>query len=295
MSFTQTSVDFLRIKSQSGVDIFNTQHQLGDCSKLSDHKKALSDESGNLGPSSQSSVESTDSDTDIIVQKLKAQLEEERENSKYIYADLAKEIEKHQHVLSILEMERKGREEEREKREVQLQELQTQCLEMQQFKAEKENLNREVLELKKRLQEKEDAEGTFSEEVLASSALRVQILEEEMKSLKEEHKIEVERVRQLLAEKEKELKFREEEMMGLKASKNRQNQAKAVLSCDERSCIDETVVGSASDQESVNVSLPGDVLMERYLCSAPVAQSQSSMVNECFEHCSPLDITADNR
>uniref|UniRef100_A0A3Q3W5J8 Pericentrin/AKAP-450 centrosomal targeting domain-containing protein n=1 Tax=Mola mola TaxID=94237 RepID=A0A3Q3W5J8_MOLML len=277
----QTSVDFLRIKSQSGVDILNThQHQPGDSSKLSDinHKKALSDESGNLGPSSQSSVESTDSDTDIIVHKLKAQLEEERENSKRIYADLAEEIEKHQHVLSLLEMERKGREEEREMREVQLQELQTQCLEMHQFKAEKEKLNREVLELKKRLQEKEDAEGTFSKEVLASSALRVQILEDEMKSLKEEHKIEVERVRQLLAEREKELKFREEEMMGLKASKNRQNQAKAVLSCD----------------ESMNVSLPGDVLMERYLCSAPVAQSQSSMVNECFEHCSPLDSTADN-
>lgn len=217
-------------------------------------------------------------------------------------------MEKHQHVLSLLEKEKMGREEEQKEREAQLQGLQTQlslvqsqCLEMQQYKEEKEKLNREVLQLRKRLQEEEDAERRFSEEV-ASSALRLQSLEdersrqeEEMQRLKEEHKEEVERVRQLLEEREKELKFREEEVIGLKASKNRQNQAKAGFSCDERFSIDEANLENGPDQDSMNVSIPGDTLMERYLSSAPHAHSQSSVVNESFEHCSQLDISADYR
>lgn len=313
MSSTQTSVEFLRIKSQSGADVLNThqQHQHGGCSQDADisQKEAPTGESGNQGPGSQSSVESTDSETDTILHKLRAQLEEERENSHRICAELAEEIEKHQHVFSLLEKERKGREDEREEREAQLQDLrtqlslvQTQCLEMQQYKAEKEKLNREVLELKKRLQVKEEAERRFSEEVQASSTLHVQTLEEErrrqeeeMKRLKEEHRKEVERVRQLLDEREKELKFREEEVLGLKDSKNRQNQAKAGFSCDERFSIDDANPESGPDQDSMNVSIPGDILMERYLSSVPLAQSQSSVVNESFEHCSQLDISADIR
>lgn len=303
-------MEFLRIKSQSGADVLNNhpQHQHGTCSQDAhiSRKEAPSGESGNLGPGRQSSVESSDSETDTILLKLRAKLEEERENSQRICADLAEEIEKHQHVLSLLEKERKGREEEREEREVQLQDLQaqlrlvqTQCLEMQQYKAEKDKLNREVLELKKRLQVKEDAERRFSEEALASSALHVQTLEEErlrqeeeVKGLKEEHKKEVNRVRQLLDEREKELKFREEELIGLKDSKNLQNQAKAGFDCNERFDIDDPNLESGHQD---SISIPGDILMERYLCSAPLTQSQSSMDNESFEHCGHLDIFADNR
>ncbi|XP_051244571.1 pericentrin isoform X2 [Dicentrarchus labrax] len=293
----QTSVEFLRIKSQSGPEVLNThrqQHQHGHCSQ-----DAPSGESGSAGPGSQSSVEgfSTDiaSDTDAVLHKLRAELEEERENSQRICAELAKEMDKHQHVLSLLEKEKKGREEEQKEREAQLQDLQvqlssvqTQCLEMQQYKMEKEKLNREVLELRKRLQEEED------------SALRLQSLEEErqrqeeeIQRLKEEHREEVERVRQVLEEREKELKFREEEVIGLKASKNRQNQAKAGFSCDERFSVDEAYLESGPEHDGTNVSIPGDIMMERYLSSAPLAHSQSSMVNESFEHCSQLDISAD--
>ncbi|XP_076604354.1 pericentrin isoform X2 [Chaetodon auriga] len=309
----QTSVEFLRIKSQSGAEVLNTQqqqHQHGHCSKAADisHKEVPSGESGSAGPGSESSVEvfSTDSEVDTILHKLRAELEEERENSQRICAELAEEMEKHQHVLSLLEEEKKSREEERKEREAQLQDLQTQlssvqtrCLEMEQYKAEKEKLNREVLELRKRLQEEEDVERRCSEEV-ARSALCVQSLkeekrrqEEEVQRLKDEHREEVERVRQLLEEREKELKFREEEVMGLKASKNRQNQAKAGFSYDERFNVDEDNVDSGPDQDAMNVSVPGDILMERYLSSAPLAHSQSSVVNESFEHCSQLDISAD--
>ncbi|GLD47932.1 A-kinase anchor protein 9-like protein [Lates japonicus] len=311
----QTSAEFLRIKSQSGAEVLNAhrqQPQHGHCSQNADlnHKEPPSQGSESGGPASQSSVEgfSTDSDSeaDTVVHKLKAELEEERQNSQRIFADLAEEMEKHQHVLSLLEKEKKGREDERKEREAQLQDLQTQlsqvqsrCLEMQQYKEEKEKLNREVLELRTRLQEEEDAERRFSEEV-ATSTLHLRSLEEErqrqeeeLQRLKEEHREEVERVRKLLEEREKELKCREEEVMGLKASKNRQNQAKAGFSCDESIIIDEANLESRPDQDSMNVSIPGDIMMERYLSSVPLAHSQSSVVNESFEHCSQLDISAD--
>lgn len=243
-------------------------------------------ESGNLEPTSESSVESADSETASLLQKLRTQLEEERQRSKCAYADLALEIEKHQHALSLLEEERKGREKEREEKEMQLQEMQTQlssvqsqCLELQQDKAEKEKLNREVLELKERLQIKEDAERILNDDALDTAALHFQTLKE-MELLKQEHKKEVEKVKQLLNEREKELKFREEEVMGLKASKNQQNQAKAGVGCDKR-FTDE----AGPDQDSMN----GDILMERYLSSASPEYSHSSVVNESLDRCSQLD------
>ncbi|CAG10353.1 unnamed protein product, partial [Tetraodon nigroviridis] len=201
-----------------------------------------------------------------LQQKLRTQLEEERQRSKSAYADLALEIEKHQHVLSLLEVERKGREEEREEKEMQLQELQTQfssiqsqCLELQQDKAEKEKLNREVLELKERLQMKEDAESILKNDALGTAALHFQALEE-IKLLKEEHRKEVEKVNQLLSEREKELKFREEEVMGLKASKNQQNQAKAEKGdglVEEQHDVKETALSNGQEESKLLiVSVP---------------------------------------
>lgn len=224
---------------------------------------------------------------------MQTQLEEERQRSKCAYADLAVEIEKHQHVLSLLEEERKGREEEREEREMQLQELRTQlssvqnqCLELQQDKAEKEKLNREVLELKERLQMKENAESKLNADAPGTTALQFQALEEEMETLKEEHRKEVEKVKQLLNEREKELKFREEEVMGLKASKNQQNQAKAAVGCDEKFTAE-----VRPDQDSMNVTTSGDILMERYLSSIPL-EHPNSVANESLDQCSQLDISA---
>ncbi|XP_069008664.1 pericentrin isoform X2 [Embiotoca jacksoni] len=299
----QTSVEFLRIKSQSGAEdpnIHNRQpHHSSQDANIS-HKEAPSEESGNASPGTQSGF-STDSDTetDSVLHKLRAELEEERKKSQRICAELAEEMEKNQQVLSLLEKEKQRWEEERKERETQLQNLQThlsqvqtQCLVMQQYKEEKEKLNQEVLELRKRLQEEEDVERRFGEED-ASSALRLQSLEEEMKRLKEEHREEVERIRQLLDEREKELKFREEEVNGLKASKNRQNQAKAVFCSDETISRDAVYLESGPDQDSMNASIPGDNLMERYLSSAPLECSHYSVVNDSLEKCSQLDISAD--
>lgn len=299
-SFTQTSVDFLRIKSQPGAEALNAplQHQHGQCSQDADlhHKKeAPSEESRRAG--SQSSVEGFGAgaagEATTVLHKIRAELEEERQNGQRLCAELLEEMEKRQHVISLLDMEKKGREEEQQERAAQLQDLhsqlslvQTRCLEMQRYKEEKEELNREVLELRSRLQE------AGAEEV-ASSALRLQRREEEMQKLREEHTEELEGVRQLLEAREKELKFREEEVMGLKASKNRQNQAKAGFSCEEEMSTDEAHLESGPVEDSMNVSEPGDILMERYLSSAPPAQS--SLVNDSAEHCSQLDLSADYR
>ncbi|XP_053290033.1 pericentrin isoform X3 [Pleuronectes platessa] len=313
----QTSVEFLRIKTHSDSEVQNThrqqlQHDHDSRDANLNHKEAPTGGSGSEGAASQTSVEGFNGEGDpeinIVLDKLRAELEEEREKGRHIFAKLSEELEKHQHVLSLLEREKKGREEDRKEKEAQLQDLQnelsqvqSQCLEMQQCKEEKEKLNREVLGLRKRLQEEEeDAERRLSEKE-ATSALRLQSLEEErqrqeeeMQMLKEEHREEVERVKQLLEEREKELKFREEEVMGLKASKNRQNQAKAGFSCDESISADETNLESGPNEDSMNVSVPGDIMMERYFFSVPPAHSQSSLVNESFEHCSQLDVSANH-
>ncbi|XP_070402930.1 pericentrin isoform X4 [Nothobranchius furzeri] len=278
----QASVDFLRIKGPSGPDVCRDAEHHPDFSSqlpnIIDHKEGTSTESGKARPGGLSS------DSNAVVLKLMTELEEERKNSRRKSEELAKETEKHQHVLLLLEEERRGREEEWKEREahlqslqIQLSQVQTECLEMQQHKEEKEKLNKEVLQLRKKLQVEEDAERRFSEEV-ANSALRLQALEEEklrqqeeMKELKEE----VEHFRQLLDESGRELKKREEEVEGLKASKNHGNRAKA---------------GFSAERISADESLPGDLLMERYLSSAPPAHSG---LNESFGRCSELDVSAD--
>ncbi|XP_030575002.1 pericentrin isoform X2 [Archocentrus centrarchus] len=297
----QTSVEFLRIKNLSGAEVLNIQQP---CHEPSSQEPNISHKEGPLGGSesgssgSQSDAE-VETDVETVLCKLRAELEEERKNSQQLCAELAEEMEKNKHVLSLLEKEKQGREEEQKEREVELQnlhtqlsQLQSQCLEMQQYKEEKEILNRELLELRRRLQEEEDAQRRYSEE-LANSAICFQSLEEEMKRLKEEHREEVEHIRQLLDEREKELKFKEEEVIGLKVSKNWQNQIKAGFSSDETASIDEANLESGADQVIMSKSVPGDILMERYLSSAPLAHSKSSMVNESFEQCTQLDISAD--
>ncbi|XP_042078537.1 pericentrin isoform X4 [Haplochromis burtoni] len=295
----QTSVEFLRIKNLSGTEALNIQqpyHEPSSQEPNISHKEAPSEGSGSSG--SQSDAEG-ETDVETVLCKLRAELEEERRNSQRICSELAEEMEKNKHVLSLLENEKQEGEEERKEREAELQnlhfqlsQLQSQCLEMQQYKEEKEVLNIELQELRRRLQEEEDAGKSYSEK-LASSALCFQSLEEEMKRLKEEHTVEVEQVRQLLEEREKELKMKEEEVVGFKASKNWQNQVKAGVSSDETVSIDEANLESGADQGSMNESMSGNLLMERYLSSAPLAHLQYSAITENLDQCSQLDISAD--
>lgn len=291
LSFPQTSVEFLRIKSHPGPDVSSPipPQQHGNSSSYTDtgEKEASAEGPKNFGPEPQSGLQSNDSETDTTLQKLRAQLEEERVNTQRLSAELAQEIERHRRALSLLEEERKDREEERQDRGAQLRDLQaqldlvqTQCLEMQQFKAEKESLNREVQELTQKLHAKEDAERRLCAEVQASS--------EEIRRLKEELEEGPEGVRQLMD-------AREVEVVGLKDCKNRHNQAKAGLDCDEGFNGNNSNVESESDGNSINVPISGDALMERYLASAPPERPQSYPTNDSYDHSSPADLSADNR
>lgn len=141
---------------------------------------------------------------------------------------------------------------------------------MQQFKAEKDNLNREVQELTQKLQVKEDSERRLCAEVQASS--------EEIRRLKEE----LEEGQELFDPGEVELKD----------SKNLHNQAKAGLGCDEGFNGD---MESEFGQNSINVPISGDALMERYLSGALPERSHYLTANDSFEHSSHVDASADNR
>ncbi|KAM4540827.1 pericentrin [Fundulus diaphanus] len=295
----QTSVEFMRIKGHSGAEAFGgTDHHPGLSSRASEG-------SGNAGHGSQQTPEgfSTDSDTeaDTVLHKLMCELEEERKNSQRLSAELAKEVEKSQHVLSLLEEEKQGREEEQNEREAQvhnlqtqLSQVQTQCLVMQQYKEEKEKLNGEVLRLRKMLQEEEDSERRWDSDT-ASSAFCPRALEEEKGRLEEEMKRlkeEVEHVRKLLDQSERQLQQREREVEGLKAYKNRENHAKAAFTAEVIS-IEEGSLANGPDEGDLDTSEQGDILMERYFSSVPPAHSHSSVVNESFEQPSQLDISAD--
>ncbi|XP_034015360.1 pericentrin isoform X1 [Thalassophryne amazonica] len=298
----QTTMGFLRIKSHSGVEVFNAHRQQnlpGQDSTDVSHKELLSVESLSVDSISQSSMVENfstdgDTDTDDVLQKLKRELEEERKNSQYICAKLADARES----LSLLEDEKRSWEVEREEREVQLKSLQTElgqlqtlCLEVQQYKDEKEKLNKEVLELRKRLQEEVQNAEKFGQEV-SNSASRLQRLQEEKLRQEEEMRMlgeEVETVKQLLQEREEELKLREEEITGLKASKNMQNQVKADLNLDEEIILEEANLENWPDQESTTASMPGYILMERYLSSVHPAHSETSAISESLEQSSMLD------
>uniref|UniRef100_A0A3Q2P6W8 Pericentrin n=1 Tax=Fundulus heteroclitus TaxID=8078 RepID=A0A3Q2P6W8_FUNHE len=266
------------------------------------HKEAASEGSGNAGPGSQQTPEgiSTDSDTeaDTVLHKLMCELEEERKNSQRLSAELAKEVEKSQHVLSLLEEEKQGREEEQNEvhhLQTQLSQVQAQCLVMQQYKEEKEKLNGEVLRLRKMLQEEEHSERRCDSDT-ASSALCPRALEEEKGRLEEEMKRlkeEVEHVRKLLDQSERQLQQREREVEGLKAYKNRENHAKAAFTAEVTN-TEEGSLGNGLEEGDLDTSEQGDILMERYLSSVPPAHSHSSVVNESFcenEQPSQLDIS----
>nr|XP_057947420.1 pericentrin isoform X4 [Doryrhamphus excisus] len=265
----QTSVDFFRLKNQSGAEAPRVVQQEHG-SPIEDF--SLADVSMEEGLGLDSKTE-----TENVLHELRVELQEEKENSLRICAELEQERENHHHVLSLLEEQKRGWEEE----------VQLHRTELQQLKVEKATLNREVLELRSRLEVEKETEGRVGKQE-TKFTLRLQSLEderlrqeEEMRWVKEEHKEELERLSQLLEERVKELQLREEEVRGLKASKDLQNQAKPAC-CVEMSSTDETNV------DTMNVSAPADHLLERYLCSS---FAQSSLVHECVEPCSQLDIS----
>ncbi|XP_057715000.1 pericentrin isoform X2 [Corythoichthys intestinalis] len=267
----QTNVDFQRLKSQPGKEVRDVTEQ----QDLSMEDVSV-EQSGSTGLGSQTSGEGfgTDSETetDGVLSELRAKLREEQDNCLRLCSELEKEKENHQHVLSLLEDERK-------EVQTQLSQMQSRCLE------EKDVLNRELLQLRKRLEDEEVTRWRWQEEDTTLKC-RLQSLEderlrqeEEVRMLKDEHRNELEKVNRLLEESVK-------EVTALKASKNLQNQAKAASSFAEIISTDESNSEMGLVQDNMNVSVSGDLLMERYF-----AQSSTCHVRACGK----LDISSDQR
>ncbi|KAM6973041.1 pericentrin [Aplochiton taeniatus] len=182
----QTSTEFLRIKSQAGGSEPSQAQQQSSQPGFDSHSQAHNHTAA-------LPVSTSHAEMEALLNGLRTELEQERK--------------------------------EREDLLSQLCLAQTQCLEIQLYKEEKEVLNREVQELRRKLQEEEEAAERRLREEVADFTVQLQSLErererqeEEMTRLREEHQEEVQRIRQLLED-------REHEESGLKASKNKQNQA----------------------------------------------------------------------
>uniref|UniRef100_A0A3Q2YE78 Pericentrin n=1 Tax=Hippocampus comes TaxID=109280 RepID=A0A3Q2YE78_HIPCM len=216
------------------------------------------EQSGSADLGSRTSAEGfstdTDTETDATLSELRAKLQEEKDKCLRLCFELEREKENHQHVLSLMEVERKDL-------QTQLSQVRSHCLE------EKEVLDGELLQLRKKLQEEEESQRRWCE-AEAAFTRRLQNLEDErlrqqeaVTKLKEEHREELERVNRLLEESTK-------EVMGLKASKNLQNQDKAGFSFAEITSADKSSGESGPDHDAMNVSLSRNHLMERYFAQS---------------------------
>lgn len=303
MCSSQTSVDFLRIKGQTG-QLPEAPHSLRQQSPPARQSQDSAPPSAELPWGELNSVDTNangDPETHSLhFRRVSAELEEERSNCQRLCAELAKEKESCQQTLHLLEQEKREREEERKKREdlqEQLGRAQSQSSEIQRYKEEKELLNTELLEMTRKLAVEQETAERLREEIV-NSALRLSNLEEERemreaerRRLEEWHREELDRIRQLLEEGEKEIDKLEKEDSGLKASKNRRNQERVSFGqeeeeddeeggLDQEDCSEDCLAGSVST----------DILMARYLSSAHPAQSNSSLANQSLED----HILADN-
>ncbi|CAL8285441.1 unnamed protein product [Lota lota] len=305
----QTSVEFLRIKSQTGVpDALHPQRRQSSpaCGSQDSVPSCVELPLGELKSvdivSWSALLESFNTNSkangEAILFRLSAELEEERSNSRRICEELAKEKENCQHMLYLLEEEKREREKEIKQKEAetelqlrdlqeQISQAQSQSFEIQRYKEEKELLNTELEEMTRKLVREQETAERLKEEI-ANSALRLCDLEEEKerreeetRRLEEEHREELDRIRQLLEEGEKEIDKLEKEDSGIKASKNRQNQERVSFGQDE----DEEGGPDREDhsEDGLTRSVSTDILMERYLSSAHPAQSNSSLANQSFE------------
>ncbi|XP_034145545.1 pericentrin isoform X3 [Esox lucius] len=219
-----------------------------DLLHLSNHLEVSVSESGNhidtlrtgyehIGVECESPEQHIDSDMDELISILKRELLEEREKNLLL--------------LSQLEEEKKGWEEERR--------------EILQYKEEKEALNRDLQDLRRRLEEEERERRKERDE------------EKEIRERQEEEKRrlgeEVQRVKLLLEES---ARTREEEL-GLKSSKDKVSQGSA---CEEEDLGDSRVEKCLLD---MSITDNGDPLLERYLSSALPSHTQPPWASECLE------------
>lgn len=243
-----------------------------------------------------------------LVQRLKCELDEERQNSKR-----AKES-----AENLQEMVLKF-ESEKVEMEARLQSLlddlecaENQVREVQQYKAEKERLNQDVvrldrlvLELQNRLYEEEETSKRLRskyEAEIANCELRLQTLEEErvlnvaqlgeaheavLKRLQEEHSREVKQIQELLDQVQKHDLHGASSALDTKVTWiETADEHNLETATEEHQNLETATEGSPEAVLCMNTSV-SDVLMERYLASA--VQRESSWIEPSLEEHSIME------
>ncbi|XP_065096299.1 pericentrin isoform X2 [Paramisgurnus dabryanus] len=184
-----------------------------------DQSEPTNDQHSGLDVSSVFPENSIHLNSDALLQKLRAELEEERNNTR----QAQEQVDAFQERIHGMENQRMELEANLAEVQVQLKIAEAQASEAQQYKAEKDHLNQEmaklgnlVKELQNRLQEEEEAEHNLRskyEADISNYDLRLRALEEErelnvaqlieahetaLKRLQEEHLEEIGRVQELL-------------------------------------------------------------------------------------------------
>ncbi|XP_055068411.2 pericentrin isoform X2 [Misgurnus anguillicaudatus] len=269
--------------------------QLAFTQRNIDQSEPTNDQHSGLDVSSVFPENSIHSNADAVLQRLRAELEEERNNTR----QAQEQVDAFQERIHVMENQRMELEANLAEVQVQLKIAEAQASEAQQYKAEKDVLNQEmaklghlVKELQNRLQEEEEAEHNLRskyEADISNYDLRLRALEEErelnvaqlieahetaLKRLQEEHLQEIGRVQELLHRVQQQHDSPQQSLSEVvqinwnEISKKHSNEDHAV-----------------KKDYSFDISVSGfqDVLMERYLASDGPQESslfEESMVDD---------------
>lgn len=268
--------------------------------------KSISCHNGDILSGIDTSPENNLDSSGDLIQRLKHELDEERQNSKRAQ-ECAENLQE-----MILKFEKEKVEMEAKLRCVQddLECAERRACEAQQFKTEKERLNQEVVRLDELVQELQDRirkEEETSMQIhskykaeIANCELRLQALEEErvlnvaqlneaheamLKRLGEEHSEEVKRIQELVEQ----VQVQAQNYELHSASSELDTSVKLIQTSVEHINLQMATEASSEAVESMNASATDD-LMERYLTSA--AQHENSWTEQNIEEHSIMENSA---
>ncbi|XP_076871678.1 pericentrin isoform X3 [Brachyhypopomus gauderio] len=246
------------------------------------------------------------SDTGPLLQKLRTELDEERQNRRRAL-ELAEGLQK---TVAVLEGEREALEAQLEDTRAALERAEEQAREAQRYKAEKEELNRDVArldglvqELQSRLREEEETGKRLCskyESEIGNFELRLQTLEEErelnvaqlaesheaaLRRLREEHSVEVRRIQELLDRAQQGNHLLDQHDVPKEDGASVNGVVESSEPHDEETAIEGSVQSEPGVDDSVT-DVPND-LMERYLALA--VQHETSQVEQSLDEHSLLE------
>ncbi|KAI5613710.1 pericentrin [Silurus asotus] len=268
-----------------------SQIQSAFTSNNTEHSKSSSCHNGRISPQ----IDNFDSNSDLI-ERLKHELDEERQNSKRAQ-ERAEEL---QETVLKFELEKFEMEALLKTVRDDLERVEKEAREEQQFKEEKERLNQDVVrldglvqELQCRLREEEETskhERSKYEAEIANCELRLQTLEEErmlnVAQLSEAHEAAIRRLREEHSEEVKQIQELLEQIRNhdLHSAPSELDASGNWIQISEEQNTQETTT-EVSPEAVLSMNASGiDDMMERYLRSA--VQHESSLVEQSLQECS---------